>query len=132
MNDTDERLTLHGTISLGGLIRLLEKRPKDEEVRYDFGWFAPEGLDSYRGYYDHLALGYAEECDDIKDITVADLLALLHQADGKTFEGYKGGTFRMALDTPVWVARWGECPGTGITGIYDREGTTYLRTELVD
>lgn len=124
--------TLHGTVSLGDLIEALKCRDQEQEVYYDFGGFAPEGIGSYRGYYEHLALGFAEDADRIKPIAVAALVALLESANGKTFEGYKGGDFTMHAKTPVWVSNYGRCDGVGITGIYDRISTTYLRTKLVD
>jgi hypothetical protein len=118
----EHQMTYHGTISLRGLIELLEARPKDQTVRFDFGGFAPKGIDSYRGYYDHLAIGYAEPEPPWEDPKVGSVLAMLREANGKTYEGYKGGDFRMDLDTPVWVANWSHSPGTtiiGVTGDYD-------------
>jgi hypothetical protein len=120
-------LTIFGTISIGGLIALLEQRPRDESVRFGFGYFAPDSIGSYRGFYDHLAIGY----DEGKEATVADLVAKLKEAIGKEFDGYKGGTYRMRADTPVWAANYGDSPSTAIVGIADCDYMTVLQTEWV-
>ena len=114
-------LTLDGTISLGGLIQLLESRPQEQSVCFDFADLRPTGIDSYRGYYDHLAIGYCMRDDNGYYKTVADLLDALRAANGKTFSGYKGGDFVMGLHTPVWVSNWGQNASTAILGIDERE-----------
>jgi len=48
-------------LTLGELIDRLKMMPQDEEVRYDFVHFRPTSVDSYRGYYDQLALGYTND-----------------------------------------------------------------------
>lgn len=83
-----------------------------------------DGLTSYRGFYKQLALtpGNAtvgmlrEECK--------------YALEGGIFEGYKGGSFVMDADTPIWFSEWGECSNLAITGIHFVEGgkiefTTY-------
>lgn len=122
------KLTVYGTLSLGGLIELLEQRPKDEVVRFDFGYFVPRSFHSYRGFYGHLALSYM---DAPVDVTVELLLHRLRDAIDKTFEGYKGGSFRMHLQTPIWVAEEDEAPSTAIIGIADCHYMTILETRWV-
>jgi hypothetical protein len=124
--------------TLGQLIDALKKQPKDAIVSYEFGYFAPTTLASYRGYYEDLALGYVEP-EYAKRPTVASLLVELEAAVGATFEGWKGGQYRMDRDTPVYVANPGECPGTGIVGVesiddghMEGDGRVLLKTELVD
>jgi hypothetical protein len=58
---------------------------------------------SYRGYYDDVAFEPAGE-----KMKVCDLIAICKSAIGKTFEGWKGGSFEMDETTPVWIAERGE------------------------
>ena len=102
-----------GTMELGELLDALKSLDRDHSVRFGFGYFTPDGIDSYRGYYDHLALGYTEQ----KAATVGELSDLLSSAVGKKFTGYKGGEFTMDRDTPVWVANYSECPSTAILAV---------------
>ena len=99
------------TITLGKLIQQLSRCNSDSYIRYDFGAFTPKGIDSYRGYYEQLALGFAEPSETAK---VGEILALCKGAVGKTFWGYKGGTYRMNEGSYVWVANCGHSTDTGI------------------
>lgn len=84
----------------------------------------PTKLDSWRGVYSQLALGY-EPVDlhtALGGVSVAGTLAsdLLHDAEyanGRVYEGWKGGEFTMGLGTPVWVSRRGEWEQRIITKI---------------
>lgn len=102
-----------GTITLGTLRKLIERLPADCGVRFDFGTLTPQGLASYRGYYDHLALAWSER----GDCTAATLMRDIDSAHGQAFNGYKGGSYRMDVDTPVWASNWGEASGTRIVGV---------------
>jgi hypothetical protein len=106
-------LTVFGPISLGGLIDRLKKCPPEREVMFDWCGMGPVNFGSYRGYYDHLALSY----EDGARITAGDLLELAEAEVGATHSGWKGGTFRMDRNTPVWVANSGDCWGTGIVDV---------------
>lgn len=121
-------LTMHGTISLGGLISRLGRRPSDQCVYFDFANFVPTDVDSYRGYYDHLALDF-----DSKPVraTVAGLLKTLRGACGREFHGYKGGLYVMGLETPIWVAAWGESTSTAIVGLADCDYSTVIETRWI-
>lgn len=118
-------------LTLGELIDLLSRRSpafednKPQTVRFDFGDFVPSKLLSYRGYYEQLALGFRE----YDDVTVAELLLELQGAVGKTFEGYKGGRYRMGRGTAVWASNWGQATSCAIIGIADCSYMTVLRTE---
>lgn len=111
-------------ITVGELIRLLEAREPDAHVRFDFEHFAPIGLDSYRGFYDHLAFGFSEKADP----TVADVLAMLRGAIGQTFHGWKGGDYVMDERTPLWVANRGNSGSTAVVGLADCEWATIIAT----
>jgi hypothetical protein len=114
-------------MTLGELIAALEKATKaelrdhvsttasDRPVYFDWCDFVPGSLDSYRGYYDHLAISIEKDCNT----TVGTLLAACREALGKTYQGYKGGQYTMDADTPVWVANWGDCRGWGIAKVED-------------
>lgn len=86
-------------------------------------------LDSWRGSYDELALHYTNEGDAC---TVADLIDVLERAIGKEFHGYKGGTYRMDKNTPVWVSNWGEAAETGIVDVVETSSQVTLRTKDLD
>jgi hypothetical protein len=103
-------------MTLGQLIEALNNvKDKDAQVSYDFCFFVPTTLDSFRGYYDQLALGYAANGEH--SITVGELLRNLQLGDGRAYEGYKGGTYYMSKDTPLWVANYGEASPTAIVGV---------------
>lgn len=93
---------------LGGLIETLRDLPGDLPVRYDDGTY-PQEFASYRGYYENLTLVPGDE-----PATVKDLLMKAEAANGATFQGWKGGDYTMALDTPVWADDYGNAYGHGI------------------
>lgn len=65
----------------------------------------------YRGHYEDVAFEPAGEA-----MNVCDLIAICKSAIGKTFEGWKGGSFEMDETTPVWIAERGES-GRKLIGI---------------
>ena len=95
--------TKHGQMTLGTFIAELEKLPRDNRVHFDILALTPTDLDSYRGYYDHLALGYKDD----GGTTIGDVLDDAKAAMGRTFTGYKGGDYVLAEHTPLWVANYG-------------------------
>lgn len=118
------------SITLGEFIHELEKRPQDQSIVFDFGGLLPKYVDSWRGVYAHLALGwenYYERRKRIKDEktegpTVGEVLANLKSAVGQTFQGYKGGEFVMDVRTPVWCDNCGTSTSTGIVGVHPLSG----------
>lgn len=131
--------SIYGTATLGAVIAALERAEPEADVQYDFCYTRPTTVASYRGYHDHLALGWSE--DSVKDKSgnfvshwpkAKDVLAELKSALGKTFKGYKGGDFMMAANTPLWVAKWGQSGGTGIVGMTCDEYIVMLITAHVD
>ena len=118
------------TMTLGEIIFVLEKCDPTHNVWYAFGSLRPDGLDSYRGVYSQLALGYAEEGDPVN---VADLLKECKEAVGKTFTGYKGGDFVMDKSTPVWISNYGKASETGIDRIVgDKYNVKIFANEIED
>ena len=62
-----------------------------------------ENPHSYRGYYEDIAFEPTG-----KAMNVCEMIAICKSAIGKTFEGWKGGSFEMDETTPVWIAERGE------------------------
>src|SRR5687768_754993 len=114
-------------MTLGALIDALKSHDPSKRAYFDFVHFQPEGVHSYRGYYDHLAIGYGRD-----GRTVGQLLELCEGAVGKTFEGYKGGDYTMTRDTPVWVANHNESGGTAIVRVRDEGWRVLLETASID
>lgn len=116
----------YGPMTLGELSDALRGLPRTERMVY-FDWcrIGVGSFSSYRGYYDHLALSW----EDSPRTTLADLLAKIADANGGTFQGWKGGEYRMTSDTPVWVGRPGESTGFGIVGVTDDEWCIKLITK---
>lgn len=102
-------------ISLKELISFLEKYPKNFELKNGFG--SPL---SYRGYYCELAF---EPNDPDKRCKIGEMLDYAKCAVDCWFTGYKGGTFKMTLETPVNIAHYGICD-VDVLGKYDPHAIT--------
>jgi DNA/RNA-binding domain of Phe-tRNA-synthetase-like protein len=100
-----------GQLNIGELIAALQRLDQHAEVRIDFAADYPGEVGSYRGYYEDLAIEFAQE-----KCTVGELLQRLKNAVGEVFEGYKGGEYQMNKNTAVWVADYGSM-GRAITGV---------------
>ena len=122
-------------MTLGGLTAALKALAFDEDakVQFDFCNYVPSHLGSYRGFYEDLAIGYCEEAGSDKDMLVSNFLKMLEEANGKTFQGYKGGDFGMGENTRLWVANYGRCSSTALVGIaaYKR-WRVVLETKYID
>lgn len=126
----DMRTARDNLLTLGELILTLEQWPGDSsrDVMFDFGYLYPDGLGSYRGYYDELAIRFTDE----RGATIGSFLGELRQAEGATFQGYKGGSYEMTSETPLWAANYGEANQTGVIGVDDWHGSAILLTAHVD
>lgn len=114
-------------MTLGELIKALEKRPRDERVRFDFADYEPTDLRSYRGDYSHAALGWRERAGD--GVTAGLFRGMLRESIGQDLEGWKGPGGKIGSSTPVWVANSaGDCTHTALVGLVDHEGETVLAT----
>lgn len=130
--------TMFGTASLGDLLRVLESipfvdddgehEPKPVTVHFDFGGLAPTTLASYRGFYDHLAIGFDAQ---YPYPTLESFVGLLRGAIGTVYGGWKGGAFKMSERTPIWVANRGYATSTAITGVWVDCSYVILRTTYV-
>lgn len=106
----------------------------DADIRFDFGYFIPCKAQSYRGFYDQLALGYSEDRRADSGWLLRTPVAVIQELEGaigKTYEGYKGGDFVMRADTPLWVANTGESNETGVIGVRSVNYTVIIETRFV-
>lgn len=112
-------------LTLGQLIDELKELPTAANIEFDFGSANVTTLDSYRGYYDSLALGY-DGAYGSKLKTVGELLEDCEQAIGKVYEGWKGGDYCMDRDTNVFVANRGCTSKTSIKSIRQKYDDWYV------
>lgn len=105
-------------LTLRSLISQLDKlNEPDEKVYFDFGRMYPTEINSYRGYYEDLAIGYTEDYRKNEPQSVAEFLNQLNACLGRSFQGYKGGTYVAGEDSAIWVANWGDTTDTIITEV---------------
>lgn len=131
-------------ISIGELIKQLDRLPQNLYVYFDFGNFMPnidaerlstKGMDSYRGRYEDICIGYrlfdydlVAKDTNLGHVTAGRLLTNLRYAAKCTFNGYKGGEYQASDDSILWAANYGESTGTGITGAILTDSTVILTT----
>lgn len=66
---------------------------------------------SYRGYYEDLAFETRDEPQSAGEMLKVALSAL-----GTTYQGWKGGDFKMTEHTTVWLSEEGNCwDATGLS-----------------
>ncbi len=104
-------------MNVSGLIAELKKHPRDAYLRIDKSpiGLSPKGVDSYRGYYEDLAINV--EPDRYSEMRTGDFVALLEERLGTTMTGYKGGDYQIRPSTRVWVSNYGEASGARVTGV---------------
>ena len=124
--DKSEQLSLGEVIDT---LKEIQKTAKDDTyVRFDFGYFTPKNLGSYRGFYDELAIGY----DDGEYSTLNDFIKMLEEALTKTFCGWKGGDYTMTRSTPLWVANSGEANETAVVNIINDGFRVIIETKYIE
>lgn len=114
-----------GQVTLGELVARLESADQSKPVKFDNGK-SPGHFNSYRGYYDMVAISWGEKC------SVGQFLELAKNAVGRTFTGYKGGEYTMTKMTPVWVSEYGRCSGVGVIDVDTSGDTVILKTAVID
>lgn len=121
-------------MTLGELIDKLDEFPLQKlisfvKTEYCVETYYPCGTSSYRGYCDEIAVKYSSSAID-----VGTFQRLLRQALYKTFSGYKGGEYKMTLDTPVWAAKdSSNCSNLAIVSVFTTEGgEVIIGTRLKD
>ena len=130
-----ERRLYPSQMTLGGLIKALGALPADELVRpitFEMPWLYPTHFNSYRGYYDQLALGVAHIGDDppmrAGVRTGDDLLKRARSTIRSTHTGWKGGNYIMSERTPVWVDNPGDCNSVMLVGVRSSLNAAVLMT----
>jgi len=118
------------TMTLGAIIDALKARPPEQAIHFNFARLVPTILRSWRGDHSQLAIGYG--IDAWPHASVARLLEQCIDAIDKTFEGYKGGSYRMTRETRVYVDNKGDSTGWAVTGVGGDEYGTVLIAEHVD
>lgn len=95
-------------MNLGEFIAELKQAPPNLRVYIAPFNLIPLPLLSYRGYYEQLALGFATDEDARTLSTVGAVLQNAKAALNYSFNGYKGGTYLMTENTPVWLSNYGK------------------------
>jgi len=121
-------------IGLGNLItqteEIVKNIPSEENstwLSFEFGSLGVTCMDSYRGYYDELALGYGDD-----GVSIREFLKILKNALGKVYTGYKGGDYEMHKDTPIWAANYGRTGYTKVIGIEKENDYTFIIRTIQD
>jgi hypothetical protein len=112
-------------LTIGQFITKLEQQPQENEITFDFGGYIPTTFDSYRGFYDQLALGFDT---GVASVSVATLLYNARDAQYETFQGYKGGSYRMTPDTHLWADNYGKWTSTAIVDVVSNDCETKIIT----
>lgn len=123
---TDQRLGEFGMLTLGELDARLESVVPELPIKLDSGTF-PGEIMSYRGYYRFPAVE-----PSLQECTVGEFHKVVKDAIGRTFEGYKGGDFKMTRHSPLWVSSYGDASGRGIVGVTVDDDQVILKTAVVD
>jgi hypothetical protein len=89
-------------MTLGELINFLKQYPPESKVPLGFDY--PH---AYRGYCDQLAF------EPVENTCVGTMLAAANRALNATFEGYKGGEYKMEEWVECRLAAYG-CSGESI------------------
>lgn len=124
-------------LTLGETIIKIKAIPNlDLPVIFDFNQLFPEHVCSWRGSYAELAVVFGKT-----ETTGHTLVAMLQSAVGKTYDGWKGGVYKMGRSTPVWVVggegdsgvELGEEYKTiGVIDIKEEDGKIVIITQPID
>lgn len=141
----EEKLADSPQWRIGDLINALDNIPTEYgsdkqavSISFDFGTAFPAGLSSWRGSYSELAINYAlggYDNDNASQFAHKDLKEFLEElksAVGKEFTGWKGGEYRMTINTPLWVANDGNVGNTGVVGIKNNNYEVIILTQYCE
>lgn len=113
-------LTEYGAARLDSVIKFFESikgRTSDGcDVQFGFGECIPLSLSSYRGFYDHIAIGYKDTDRAEAKPPFEEVAQMFFDAPKMKLHGYKGGVYDVFDDTPVWVANYGRASDTTLVG----------------
>lgn len=110
-------------MTLGQLIDTLERHPPDNILSIEPLGLIPSYLDSYRGDYCDLSIGFTDDMEP--RVLVVEFLPKLKAAVGAIFTGYKGGEYVMSADTPIWIAQYGKC-GLPVTSVEQLSNYSFI------
>lgn len=125
-------------INLGELMYLLKFCQGDPPVRFDFNNAQPNmKLHGYRGFYQHVALGYIMKHDEFP--TLRSFQEMLSKLPGQKMsmidpEGMrvtKGKSFPVGKASPVWVSNPGDDFNTGVVGVVQDKDIVVIETGYV-
>lgn len=117
-------------VTLGQLINVLSENQLKQVVYESPDKITVCGFNfphSYRGYYCDLAFS---PCDNIS--STDDLLYILKDILDGYLEGYKGGSYQMTKDTPLWISEYGEASGLAIVDVKVSNSRVSLITKKID
>lgn len=125
----------YGNLTMGELIEKLQavydsplpeyvKDRDQRQVYFDWCDFRPGYTDSYRGYYDHIAI----EPKPNRATYLKDFIKALRERIGTTMHGWKGGEYEVTPATPVWVAESGEPTGWGVADVQNTGHSAVMKT----
>jgi len=120
---SEERIENADNLTVGALLEQLESFEENKKLRLSTGeFFNLNGeFDSYRGYYEDLAIEKEVVSDDSASSTVFDFKKILNNAlkQGEMC-GYKGGDYSINESTLVWFGSYGTTGGSlKIVGVYE-------------
>ena len=125
---------LKNQITLGRLIEALDENSenlvvwtkKDEDDENPLV-MSDNGVGSYRGYYDHIAIEFEEDDKTFPPATESELYDQLTVfREGETMTGYKGGEYLIEDKCPVWLSTWGEVSDLFVVGVERRNDLLVL------
>lgn len=113
-------------LNLGQFIAALESVEMDKEINFSFCYLTPNIFQSYRGCYEDLCLTYKEPDYETH---VRDILLRAREAVGKTFQGYKGGSYTMTNKSALWVSKKDCASDTIVTSLKETSTSVIIETK---
>lgn len=129
----DNWLSMCKQLSIGELIQDLKKRmftdrDKEKTVVFDFGFFRPGRIQSWKGDFEHLAIDYTDE----GEVSLWVFIEMLDTLLGDTMENHGGGRFTIEDTTPLWVAKPGDVGKTAVVGTLEDDDRVFIVTAWKD
>mgnify|MGYP000225668908 CR=1 FL=1 len=115
-----------GQLTLGVFVEKLKQVDPTKVVLFSDGR-SIGAAHSYRGYYEQLAF---RPCATTS--TVGDVLRDAKTALGSTFQGYKGGDYRMSARTWIWASEYGEASGDRIVDVLETPAGVIVKIKRDD
>lgn len=91
--------------------------------------YVPEYFHSWRGSYEMVSLSYIGRQNYID---AYEVYRKTEKAIGGVFEGWKGGSFSMTDDTPVFADAEGEYEGYGVYNLINVAGDCVILADKVN